>query len=212
MAKLTQAMLALGLVAGLGIAILPLSASAETDTYSRETDISIDVKTSIMLSLEALKGTEYANDFGYGCGSDPSSCNSALTLKPTDILNHAKSGLNAKVRTNNKEGYSLTLKTTDEEGRMKQKDGTEYIPTKNFAAQNIVSAWGYNLDGGDTFTAIPVSSAETGANVVAENNGEGRTNTDGTGESNPVYFGASVNPEQAEGQYTGRVIFTATAK
>lgn len=194
MSKMTKTIAALGVVAGLGVAALPLSSYAA----QREVEISANVLGSIAITTDA----EGESDTATG------------TLHLGDVTpgsSVVSEALSVTVSTNSDKGYDLTLIDKNADASLVNKaDATQKIPTATTVAQGK-TAWG--VRGGDLGTsswkAVPASGDV--ALTVKENAG-GATLTDGS-ETTVVTFGVSVaEGAVAAGEYTSTVIFTATSK
>lgn len=142
MSKITKTIAALGVVAGLGVAALPLASYAVNPTT-----VNLTASLDDSLSLSVTE-TELAFDLENG---------GAVAKDTTD----------ATVTTNNASGYDLNIKAGA--GGTALTDGSSHSIEAGAAAQGT-SAWGYNTDGGDTYkgvTAEDVSIASAAAPTEA---------------------------------------------
>lgn len=202
MSKLTQSIAILGVVAGLGVAALPLSSYAAPADVSKDATVQLTVEDT--LSLELTAGEETSGETAMPL------VNLGIATPDGDIVD---ADLTATVKTNSKTGYTLKLEDKDESNDLVSgEDKIEAgVPAKG------TSAWGYkageiNIAGNNEITnateyaAVPVSgSAVTIVNsdkptLVAE---------DANGDTAVINFGASVSSAQAAGTYTDIVVVTA---
>ena len=183
MKKMTAAVAALGVVAGLGAAALPMSSYAASETVP--VTAIIDTTLSISTSAEEVKITNVIP------GGAIASEDLTVTVK-----------VNSDATAN---GYKLTIKDSDAITALVAANGTDNIPA-GVPASNT-SAWGWatvnTTTGALSGNYKAVTTAE--ANVVPSG-----TFTSGVA-STVLRFGVSASDSQAAGTYTGGVILTATA-
>ena len=185
MSKTTSALIALGVVAGLGAAALPLSSYA-VDPQTE--DVAVTLKIEDELTIEADKSTTDKVDLsGDGHTGD-------VTLT---------------VVTNNQKGYNLAIKGSGANPTtLKSENGDEIAATAGtFAAPAAFgttnSEWGYRLAG----------FADNAFAGVKEDDVQIKTTdapTGSAGDETVVTFGASIADGQPAGTYDGQVTFTAT--
>lgn len=196
MSKMTKTIAALGVVAGLGVAALPLSSYAAT----QQMDVSANVLNSIAVSTSVdgeagAKGTLSLGDVTPG---------STEVTKTVDVT----------VSTNSTAGYNLTLRDADADNSLINTDTAITEKNKIPAGTDVQkgsTAWG--VQGGalgtDEWRAVPVSTASP---LTLKNFGAGTAPTDGK-DVTTVTFGVSVaEGAVAAGTYTSTVVFTATSK
>ena len=128
MSKVTKTIAALGVVAGLGVAALPLASYAANPT---RVNLTANLDDSLSLSVTE---TELAFELDNG---------GAVVKDETA----------ATVITNSGKGYNLNIKAGS--GGTALTSGDYTIPAGE-AAQGT-SAWGYNTDGGTAYTAVTAS-------------------------------------------------------
>lgn len=180
MSKMTKVIAALGVVAGLGVAAMPLgSYAAETAT----TNVDIYAVVDNSLSIEASKDT--------------------VNLGPVSVGGVATGSTTVTVNTTAPKGYALNIKDSDDNTSLvKMTDDGATIDSAtpaSIAAGTLVdatSAWGYKTSS-DAYAAITTSDVEIDSTDAA---GEGSTE---------VTFGVKIGTGQAEGTYKGGVVFTA---
>lgn len=181
MSKITKTIAALGVVAGLGVAALPLA------SYAADTETSKDLTVSAQIG-ETLSVTLNHN---------------SVTLKPTnggavvDTTQETQTVV-ATVTTNNLHGYTLKLADTDTDYALTNEDGEKIAA--GTPAQNQ-SLWGVAFNGAGTYTALSADGFSRSEADATANNGE-TTNID---------FAVSASPSQASGTYTNAMTVTVTA-
>ncbi len=193
MSKMSKAIVALGVVAGLGVAAMPLSSyAANSDT--KQAQVQVEVGGSISLALSGTAPTAEGEP-GWIAASN------TLDLGKAIINGDVVSGvIDATVTSNDPIGYTLTMYATDE-GIMKGSTGAS-IP--NAKPEQGKAGWGYKTTG-DEYTAMPLQA--TPASIATATAGTGALNA-----KTSVTFGVSVDDTIPEGTYTGTVVFTATAQ
>lgn len=144
MSKITKTIAALGVVAGLGVAALPLASYAATTQ-----DITVEATIGPVLSV----GTPTA---------------ATVELAPINGQTAVEGSSSVTVNTNNLKGFTLNIKDSDSETGLTGTGGTIAAGT---TLNGTVSAWAYK--GGDTveYTAITttdVALKKTTAPTVAD--------------------------------------------
>lgn len=196
MSKLTTAIATLGIVAGLGVAALPLSSYADT---SATTNTAIKATVEGNISITANK-TEA--DLG--------------TVVPGGAI--ASDAVTYTIETNNGSGYTVNMvgsgtgtPVTDlVSGANKIATG---VPTENIA-DGGTSAWGFQISNYSTnvtpistynakYAAVPATST-----MIAQSN----TKSEADGDTFELTYGVAAAPNQDAGVYTGQVTLTATVK
>lgn len=143
MSKITKTIAALGVVAGLGVAALPLASYAATTQ-----NISVEAKIGETLSVETPTVA-------------------TVQLTPTNGAAAVNGTSSVTVKTNHHSGFTLNIKDSDSDTGLTGTSGTIAAGT---TLNGTVSAWAYK--GGDTteFTAITKSDValkETDAPTAA---------------------------------------------
>lgn len=196
MSKMTKTIAALGVVAGLGVAALPLSSYAA----QREVEISANVLSAIAVSTDAEGETSTTKG----------------TLNLGDVTpgsSEATKDLAVTVSTNSTTGYTLTLKDAATDASLM--NGANKIPAGATVGQGE-TAWGVRgaADGNsdldeETWVAVPASNKTA---LTIRNKDAGAL--EGNAETTSVTFGVSVADDgnTPAGTYTSTVIFTATSK
>ncbi len=209
MSKLTQSIAILGVVAGLGVAALPLSTYAaqptptnpakvvDGDANDKNTDTGkVATDTSINLLIEDVLSIDTSAD--------------------VVLLNKANSftgtALTVNVATNNSKGYTLNIAGTATTNPTDLTSTT--VPADKIGAAAVAfadaaplalaadgsSVWGYSVDG-TNFAGVKADAGETIKTTSAA--------TVDAGEDTSVTFAAKLKDGQASGTYEGKVTFTA---
>ena len=194
MSNITKAIAALGVVAGLGVASLPLSSYAAPVTKDSDP---VKVLATIDKSLSVAATSSEVN-FG------------------TIIAGGAvqTQDLNVEVSTNVQDGYTLEIKSAGTDAALHTVDATGSIITSENGNNHVgqigagvpekgKSAWGYRLNNTGEWKAVTTSGAEVGSS-------DGASSEALETETFTVTFGISASATQADGTYQGSVIFTAT--
>lgn len=214
MSKMSKTIAALGVVAGLGVAALPLSSYA--DDYSQSTQAKVQAEVGGAISIAVDSGN--AND------------NTLVDLGQLMVNGDVKtSSVDVIVSTNNTKvgeqgiGYTLTMSMVGDNNSLNNGNGAT-IPAGT--PEKGTSAWGYTqstITDADSIAAatwkkVPAGTASDPAVALTTTTGKIPTATEADGvvtagkETTKVTFGASADGSQQEGIYTGSVIFTATVQ
>ena len=205
MSKTTKALAALGVVAGLGVAALPLSVGALTKSDT------ITVRTTIedTLTLTIVGDTDTAIDDGDEdhlvlLGANGKMTNgSAATAKAT-----------VTVATNNVGGYSVKMK--GENGYLAGQSTSETIPAlgssqATFPATGDTSAFGYQtVKIGEVTTFSVTNSTWNPVKTTDEEIAKNTAATKQAGDTFNLNFQAYVNESQAADTYEETVTITAS--
>lgn len=206
MSKMSKAIAVLGVVAGLGVAALPLSSYAADEPYSQSASADVQVEVGGAISIEVDNGA-----------TEPDAAKNLVDLGQIKLNGDIVSkGLKVTVKTNagvqDDVAYSLTMTTEGTNNALINENGVELaagVPKQGD------SAWGYALgDAIDTATASLTGWAAVPAKgaIPAELKANGNVAAATHSEDTFVHFGATASNNQKEGTYTGTVVFTATVK
>lgn len=204
MSKTTNALIALGVVAGLGAAALPLSSyAAPTPIEGTGNPITSTGNVPVQLKIDETLSMFITNEAGDADFTSP------VALTSTDKENYTSTPIAIKVNAGNKEGYHLTMHGSAGKGTataLTNENGTE-IATGDLTS-TTASEWGYKVLKGTTGATIDAAwnavQAEADAATIDSLNKAGVQTTQ-------VTFGAHVIAGQEAGTYDGQVTFTATA-
>lgn len=220
MSKLTSTIAALGIVAGLGVAALPLSSYAADVTVTDPTAVTstdgtaVDQNVGINLTVDKTLSIDASAD--------------NVNLNKTNSFTGTP--LTVKVTTNNAKGYKLNIKGTGTGTGANGKTAltgddakTTEIPTfeksiaggalaalaANSGADASKSVWGYTASGDNVVNAF-TGGLYAGVTETGETIAENDAPTADTGNETSVTFKAIVDNAQPAGTYKGQVTFTAS--
>lgn len=191
MSKTTKALAIMGVVAGLGVAALPMSSYAATDTASFGVQVTLDDYISVESATAEdayVTITGVTNNGGIGTGTN-------------DIT----------VKTNNKSGYYLQISAAETDLKNTTAGETSTIPAGK--PQQGTSAWGYKAAAdGVTNVTIETAAADYAAvGTTPTTIATGAKETSDDGDKITLTFGATASASQAQGTYQGQVTVTATS-
>lgn len=187
MSKMSKAIAVLGVVAGLGVAALPLSSYAVSDTAN----VTAQAVVGDSIAITVADNTVTMNN-----------------VMANQEVNEASTTVT--VQTNSASGYQVQIKDTDSELALKPTTGTGTAtgipagaPTKG------TNAWGYKADSTSAgvnvlttdYTAITATNKK-----IAENNAPSAND----GDKINLTFGVTVDTTIAAGTYSDEVTLTAT--
>lgn len=202
MSKLTQSIAILGVVAGLGVAALPLSTYAASSTDGTPVTEDATVKLTIAKKLSLTLDTTEA-DLGDGSQTP--------AIEATVITNNT-SGYNLKIAGSTATGSVKTVLTSGTAADdIVALSGTATAPAA-LATEGGKSTWGYTVTGSDIAAGFSGEGVGKYAGVTADGETIASKNvaTAATGNVTTVTFGAALIDNQAAGTYTGKVTFTAS--
>lgn len=231
MSKTTKALAILGVVAGLGVAALPLSSYAAPVEWSKEPDTAttatyggdgtaespawVEKNVGVELTIEEALQISTSNEDGV---------NVIMEKDATNGNQYYSEGFGVTVIANNTKGYHLQIKgsaTGDDPTSLNNGNGdkiaaspVEFANAAALALNGGKSVWGYGVgalateEGGSNTEATKFAGVTKNFVTIANNN-SGATPSEGT--VTPITFGAIVAADQASGTYTGQVTFRATA-
>lgn len=202
MSKMTKTVAALGVVAGLGVAMLPVGAfAAPADNgaiYGNPAtqNVTFQAEVDDYIQITVAEAQVVAAD-------------AATTAK------NAAGSTTFAIKSNNASGYTGTIAaSTLDNGSasavMLGNTATNKIPGGTAPVAGT-SAWGYKIIVPTGVTGNTVNSM-TGATTDAKTFADKTGATAAAGDSYTLDFEASVSASQAADTYTGQVTLTATAK
>ncbi len=229
MSKTTKALAALGVVAGLGIASLPLMASAApgvtvvdgtgTDTATEKYDGTKDGSVSDTVTVRTtIEDTLTLTITGDNDGDITTGGESHLVLLGTDgeLANGANASGAAKVNvaTNNFGGYKVNMKgeatgfngtTNANQTFADVADGTATFPTTG------ASVFGYQTTKGAAVSNVTLASGDwNGVKDTATLIATGAAATEAAGDEFTITFQAHASESQAADTYDEVITITAT--
>ncbi len=232
MTNLTKAIAVLGVVAGLGVAALPLSSYAadntvkwapSTDTENHDaTKMGGDGTAKDPMWVQNNVGVQLTIEEGIQISTSNATDEKVQMAQKTGTNEFYSAGFKVNVIANNTEGYHLQIKgsatenatslTNDAKDTIATLANTDPANTAALALNSGKSVWGYGvgtiaedstISEATTFTGLSASFVT----IAAHNEGA----TPAAGIDTPVTFGALVADDQASGTYSGQVTFRATA-
>lgn len=192
MSKITSAMAVLGVVAGLGVAALPLSSyAAEQRAESEQVTVRATVNSALAVSTDGVDLVDFGNIFK---GSGEKIQTIAVTVS-------------GSVAT-----YNLGVMDYDDDNNMvNTSDDTKTIPA--ITGNVLESGWGFRNESRheskNAWAEVPVYSTAASTNLE-----DGATLDATNGSTTNVQFGINIDgisPVVADGVYEDKVIFVATA-
>ncbi len=212
MTKTIKALAVLGVVAGLGVAALPIAGASAAEIIDGEGG---DTKDGVVTD-----DTTFTLDLADKLSITAST--NAVAITPAEGVTYAGSyqaePMTVKVYTRNAKGYKLTIvgSAGSEQNNATVKDALTNEKGNTIAAGTLgdadtASSWGYKAQTtiqGGTISALPdtwtaVSTTDTQIMTSDKNTLEG-------GDVATLTFGAKIVDGQAAGTYKGKVTFTAT--
>ncbi len=197
MSKIAKTIAVLGVVAGLGVAALPMSTYAAEYSRSASAIVTTEVEgaISIATSVDATGGKV---DLG----------KLALNSETTEMTDP----LAVTVTSNSAQTYSLGINALNGETAMKGAKTGATIPAGTPAAGT--SAWGYATDAEtagtySAYAAVPATLTEVKQFTTAANTGDDADTNPFINTTN-FKFKASANGTQTPDTYEATVVFTAT--
>lgn len=194
MSKMTKTIAALGVVAGLGVAALPLSSYAAVVTDSTTVTAQAVIGEAISVTADAADDTVTITDVT--ANQDVKEGSTVLT-----------------VQTNNVNGYNLTIKDSDTVTALTT-DGTDATNGIPAAAALTKGTKGWGFKTATTTEGVTVSASaqayraiETGTQTIASR-ASGASVEDG--DKVTLTFGVVVDSSIAAGTYSDDVVITAT--
>lgn len=201
--KTNKAFLGLGVVAALGVIALP--AMSRATSVSGEVELTVEVGSAIAMDIISngdggTSGYTGGNveEFGLTAVAGPSSAKAVL--KP----NQVNTSMNSRITVyTNASSYDLSVAPKTPSVTALISEGGASIPAiDDPAGATLVAgtaAWGYNLDGGDTFKGL----ANGDTTLIEDQAISGTTTT--------VTYGVATAGNQPQGVYKNTLVYTATA-
>ncbi len=194
MSKMTKTIVALGVVAGLGVAALPLSSYAQIVTDSTNVTAQAVVGEAISVTADAADDTVKIE--GVTANQDVKEGSTVLTIQ-----------------TNNTSGYNVNIKDADAVTALTT-DGTDTTNGIPASATLTKGSKGWGFKASTTTTGVAVSGAgqvyraiETTPLALASRS-TGASDADG--DKITLTFGVVVDSSIAAGIYEDEVVITAT--
>lgn len=207
MSKTTNALVALGVVAGLGAAALPLSSYALTEYPGTGDPLTATGNVPVQLKIDETLSMFITDEAGTADFTSP------VALSSTDKVNYESTPIAIQVNAGNKDGYHLTMHGSyTKEGQTGVETALVNENNTTIATGDLTSTtesqWGYKvLKGADGASLDATWNA-----VQPQATAAAIDSLDKAGvQTTKVTFGAHVIAGQEAGIYDGQVTFTATA-
>lgn len=211
MSKMSKTIAILGVVAGLGVAALPLSSYAvdPTEIQGTGTPLSASKDVPVQLTIKETLSMWVTNEAGDADFTSPVVLGDAAGVSGPALVESAPIAI--KVRNSTKEGYNLTLAGSAAEnatGLTNATTGSTAVIATGDLTSTTASQWGYKVKKGATgsgYDATWQSVQEAVDAATIDTLGAAGVNT------TLVKFGVNILDGQEAGTYNGQVKFTATA-
>lgn len=213
MTKTIKALAVLGVVAGLGVAALPIAGASAAEKDTTDDPItntsSVSDDTTFTLDLE--------DKLSINASTNAVTFNPATTGAVSGLFN--ADDMTVTVITRNSGGYKLTMvgSAGTDQNNAKTVNALTNEKGDEIIAGNVTgtaaSTWGFkvatNINGTETAAGTEYKgvAAADGADAVIM---QSTTTTKATGDVATLTFGANIIDGQAAGTYKGKVTFTAT--
>ena len=228
MSKIKNIAFGLGMVASLGIAVLPLATYADSGDYAQASEdltVNLQVNSVIGMTIRSYSGTPAALNGTTECLSDESASGYTCTttgnqaVSTTILPGQADTTTmysDIFVSTNSTNGYTLKLIDEDEVTSLTSTNG-DTIATVSGEPTSANPGWGVSVDNTGVWEAMPNNTSATDPTIVA---GTPITVADYTPSTptvtsqrqSTVHYGVAATNSQTSGDYTDYVVYTATAK
>ena len=203
MSKMSKAIAVLGVVAGLGVAALPLSTYAAGSSATKNAQVQVQVEGAIAIDIVTPTASEDDTTGVTLTGA-------LLDLQTIKVNGDPAVGtMGVRVATNNATGYTLTVKAATATGMVGSGNAQGFTIPANAAVTKGTAGWAFK--GGDITANTAIST--TGSTLKSTSAAPTGTQVDGkASETTDVTFTVAADSTTHEGTYTGTVVFTATAK
>ena len=229
MSKIKTLSIGLGVVAGLGAAILPLTAYADGEpSASANVDVNVRVATVISMALDTHSQTAAGGSTGeLTCDStavvadDPSTsgvdesddgCSGTDQVAAINILPNTADlttmYTDIYVSTNSAAGYTLTLIDADSNANLVNSDSDTIATINTTPVAGTTPGWAVSINGGSTWQKMP-NSTET---AITVKNYTPNPAAVSTRDQSTVNYGIATSVAQPTGTYVDTITYTATAK
>lgn len=225
MSKIKKIVASLGMVAGVGISLLPMAAYADPGDYAQASeDLTVNLLVNSVISMTiksytgaTLNGTTECNTYNDGTSActTTGTQKAETTILPSQVDNTTMYS-DIFVSTNSVAGYTLKLIDADEVTSLVSAAGDTIVATSNIPSSSN-TGWAVSIGDTNVWQAIPNNISATDPTIVA---GTPITVTNYTpatpaitnDHQSTVHYGVAATPSQPVGTYTDTVIYTATAK
>lgn len=226
MSKIKKIVASLGMVAGVGISLLPMAAYADPGDYAQASEdltVNLLVNSVISMTIKSYSGNPVALNGTTECDnySGTSSCTTTgdqkveTTILPSQVDNTSMYS-DIFVSTNSVAGYTLKLIDADEITSLVSAAGDTIVATSNIPSTSN-TGWAVSVGDTNVWQAVPNNVSATDPTIVAGTpitvtNYTPATPTVTTEHQSTVHYGVAATASQPVGTYTDTVVYTATAK
>ena len=214
MSKIKSIIAGLSVVAGLGAAVLPMSAYAADTTG--ETKVTVTINAVISMSLESFYGGSTHGVLVCSSQASPECSGTEQEVRTTLYPNQAdltSMYTDIKVTTNSLAGYNLTMIDSDDDNSLSTTGGDTIAAINTTPVAGTAPGWAVSIDGGTTWQQVPAAhNAQSQPNTPITIKSPGTSSSVYTNDPSTVNYGVATSTSQAAGVYTDTVTFTATAK
>ena len=227
MSKIKNFAMGLGVVAGFGISILPLTAYADPGDYAQASeDLTVNLLVNSVISMTiksysgdptALNGTTDCDDYNNGTAACTTTGDQEVrtTIAPSEVDNTSMYS-DIFVSTNSTAGYTLKLIDADENTSLVTAAGNTILATSGTPSTSN-TGWAVSVDNSGVWQAMPNNVSATDPTIVADTPITVANYTPSSPavtheRQSTVHYGVAATDAQPSGIYSDTVVYTATAK
>ena len=213
MSKIKTIVAGLGVVAGLGAMVLPMSAYADNTTG--QTRVTVSISPVISMSLESFYGGSSHGVLVCNSYTNPQCSGDAQEVRTTLYPNQAdltSMYTNILVTTNDLTGYNLTLIDADDNNSLVSANNDTIAAINTTPVAGTAPGWAVSIDDGTTWQQVPAAHTAGVANTPITVKSPGASSTVYTNDASKVRYGVATSSSQPTGTYVDTVTFTATTK
>ena len=210
MSKIKSVIAGLGIVAGLGVAMAPLTSYADEVTNPNTvTAVLNDVISMTLVSTDAS-------------GSDTMDCHSAhnpactgttQSVRTTILPGHADTSsmyTDIYVSTNTTNGFNLTVADSDTNNNLQTTSGDTIAAIANEPIGGTRPGWAIRIDDAGSWLAMPTSNAQGGPILIKSHQPDPAAVSINV--HSKVTYGVAASDSQASGTYTDTIVYTVTTR
>ncbi len=208
MSKMSKAIAVLGVVAGLGVAAMPLSSYAATSvTSSPATTVQAEVKRSLAIAVKNTTGSTDYDEANHLLDLGELMVNGPAVSKSLDVVVYSNSVA---------QNYSLSIApaTAGQTDMVGTTDSTNTIPAKAAFGDGQGAGWGFKVGEATSYTKLDAAGNELESSATTSTALDATTNIDGVEVSHKnattVTFAAAADTNTKQDTYKVDVVFTAT--
>ena len=210
MSKIKTVIASLGIVAGLAVALSPLTTYADTEVTNPNTVTAV-LSDVISMSLESHSalGTKTKT-----CESqrDPA-CTGQDQVVSTTILPSAADTTSMytviTVNTNVTSGFDLTMKDSDNNTNLQTTNGDTIATINTEPVGGTTPGWAVKIDNVNTWHAVPAANAASPLTIKSHQPNPAAVSVN---VRSTVTYGVAASSSQPSGTYTDTIVYTATTR